>query len=232
MNPPCPLSSASTLDSLETLALISARLAHSLTNQLAIISGNICMAGDARSDADQLSSGLKAAVQAANRAGLLLGQFVEFRRRIKLDLGQTTAAAVHSTLQEWTARRPAWTLDASAGREFPDSHYVPLAAPRITYILDAMVASSSAKAGVLRLSPMFKGRLPHPLYEEFNAAGSLQISIHSESRPIDWQTVRTDLSNFALAATLEILAQCGTRPETTVRNEMQNTCFFLPLIAA
>src|SRR5690606_38298178 len=76
------------LNSLEVLGLLSARLIHALSNQLVIITGNVCAAAKTRGGSAESAAALHSALTAANGMGNLLNEFADLRRDSADALGE------------------------------------------------------------------------------------------------------------------------------------------------
>jgi hypothetical protein len=206
-------SATGSLSNLELLGALSARLAHSLSNQLSVISGNICVAASGKSDSETKAAALHSAVQAATVAGTLLGEFVDLRRAINIDSGSTTLQELAALLKTWAEERPGWTFESSVKSKENLSIGMPWS--RLAFILSSIQAESISGPGTISLSEINSARNPF-LHIEFPGGTTfLQITLLAKSaNVIDWNEVRANFKHQRLAASFELLHSVGAWPES------------------
>lgn len=221
----------STLNARELLGLLSARLIHSLSNHLMVMSGNLCVATKLENEPAQLSAVLQGALQAANQVGVLLDQFAACRRSIKDDLGRTSVKSVVSLLHSWASRNGGWILEVDPESRKVEDGAILLSPNLLIFILDAIAREIQASEGVLRLSRTPAKALAWPSPFPMEGAGSLQVSLtYHAPESLDWDNIRSQLSCINLAAACEILSQARAKPASvSVASGLQRTMFTLAL---
>jgi hypothetical protein len=181
------------LNSLELLGALSARLAHALSNQLSIVTGNVCVAHEIKDEPDKLAAALKSALHGADQAGKLLSRFVDLRRSIAINTPITPLTEVLEILSSW-CREHDWRLD---GALMVSNQAIQLPSSWLIFIVDAI--SRKRPTGTIRTSV---------------SRHSFQLVIVTPEKPIDWDKIRSDLSDFHLAAAYELLTHLGARPDS------------------
>ena len=229
MNPPA-------LTSLEFLGALSARFAHALSNQLSIVTGNLCLAAALRDDPEKLEPALKAALKSANEAGALLSRLAELRRGFALEAHGTPANDFIQFLSDWIGERRGWRLESDPRQGLASSDQVGIPLPWLRFILDCVAGPLPPPGSPDGSIKIIRARTRKTTHMDSSASlktqtGLLHLTLAAPAaRPIDWESVRRDLSTFPLAAALELLSQLPSAPESAlVRPGLQETKFTLPL---
>lgn len=207
--------SAVSPNALQILGILSARLVHSMSNHLAVVTGNLCVAGQMRDDPEKVTAALHAALQAANHAGLLLDRFAGCRKAVQNELGQTSLRELVNLLEAWTGSRAGWSFELDPKWEKKETLCVPLSPSMIAFVFDTIAEETRTGAHVrLACAERFQSTLDSLLHET-KPLGLVQITItHPASGGINWEAVRTELPSIRLAAAYEILSQIRARPES------------------
>ena len=201
------------LNELEQLGALSARLTHALSNHLAIITGNLFLAANLK-ESDKLPQMLQAALQASNEAGALLSRFAEMRRAARIQSGALSLTELAEHLRGWAQAR-AWTFEPPSANSLNPSGLIRGKWEWLAFALDSVATHTGAREGTLFLS-VISGTPSHPLAE---------IKLHCSSEiPLDWQNVREDFRAWNLLATQELLTQMRiTHESRSLSPQIQET---------
>ncbi len=220
-----------TLTTRELLGLLSARLIHSMSNHLVVITGNICAAARMQEDPAQAGAALNSALKAANDAGVLLEKFAACRRSFRDELGRTSLEALVGFVHQWASDKEGWTfeLDMKSPRA---ELFSPLSHQLLAFVLDAIVLESNAADGAVRFSKHRNAgkRFLHPtVVGPEGQWAEISITYRGEAA-LDWGAIRTQMSSPRLTAAYEVLAQIHAKPESrTVSCGVQFVTLHLPL---
>jgi hypothetical protein len=221
------------LNSLEFLGALSARFAHALSNQLSIVTGNLCLATALRDDPEKIASALKAAVKSADEAGLLVSRLVELRRGFTMETGHTPANAFVQLLSDWIDARPGWRLASDSKQGLASGDTIGVSSKWLAFILDAIADATAAASGTIRIwRPKTRPSTFTDSYAGIRArTGFIHLSLVTRgTREIEWESVHRELSNFPLAVAYELLSHLGATPESTrLPTGEQETKFALSL---
>jgi hypothetical protein len=102
----------------------------------------------------------------------------------------------------------------------------------LAFALDAIAAEARPEGGVVMLKYLDTRTVrTNPMLLGFQPAGFAQISIqYSAPAPIDWNSIRTNLTHLQLATAYELLSLSGATPESQqVEPGVVRTQFTLPL---
>jgi hypothetical protein len=225
-------SSENSLSATEMMGILSARLAHTLSNQVSIISGNLCAAAMLKNEPAKVASVLQAAVQASNQAGVALGQFVQFRRKAVSEAGRTRVSEFIEKLKRWTKAEPDWRVDIDAKLELLDYADLPISWARFSLVLATIKDQAKPVGGVVRFSQSTARPALTPVWDSLQPIAFTQIVIQTRAGAgIDWEAVRRDFSNPQLAVAYEIIAQSGPPPEGRWPEQgLQETKMVLPIV--
>lgn len=214
------------------LGILSARLVHALSNQVSIISGNLCAAAMLKNEPDKAASVLQAAVQASNQAGAALGQFVQFRRKARNEGGRTGVCELIERLKAWTKAEPNWRVEIDAKLELFDYASVPISWPRLWLILGTIKEQSNAAGGIIRFSQSAALPALTPVWDALQPLAFAQLLVQTRSvAGIDWEAVRRDFANLQLAVAYEVIAQSGPPPEgRRLEQGLHETKMVLPIV--
>jgi hypothetical protein len=216
--------SHSTLNTLEFVGALSARLAHALGNHLSVVTGNLCVATALPDDPQKVAAALHSALKGANEAGLLISRFVELRRSISLEAGATRFFDALQVLSEWVAARPGWSLDLPADLAAAEDTQLRMPADWLRFALEALATETKAPSGAITLS-LLPGKAPADL--------SLHLVFALPcAKAIDWNSIRRDLANFKLTAAFELIGQAGGKIESSIADSgLHQIRLQLPLAA-
>jgi hypothetical protein len=217
------------LSTLHLLGLLSAQLTHSLSNQLSIITGNICAAGALRDDPEKASAALQAAITGANGTGVLLGRFADLRRSIRSERPFTSTKRLCDAIRRW-AEHSGWKLDSDDGRIPHLFRGAKISCAELNFVLSSVQAKSNSEPG----SISFHGaaEIQHDSRTAGDRAPTAVLPIKLQaSAPLDldWPAARTSLDNFQFAAASEILSLSGATPRTVRSGHLLKTEIDLPL---
>lgn len=227
MSPPNPETAETALNARELLGLLSARLIHSLSNDLLVVSGSLSAAARLEGDPGRRQENLQSAQQAADHAGALLEQLANCRRHLHDDLGRTEAETLPGILQGWVERHRDWKLELAENWRARPGEGLPLSPTMLLFVLDSVVRETRSRDGIARLSRSTAGTFSPRNQLAEAAAGGIQISLtYPAERPLDWAGARNQFDRMHLAAAYEILAQVRARPTShTIISGLQDTTF-------
>ena len=219
------------LNTRELLGLLSARMIHSLSNRLVVITGNICAAVRLQEDPAQAGAALRAALQAANDTGALLEKYATCRRNFHEDLGHMSLENLVALVRRWVGTRKAWTFELDLD-DCPESLVSPLSSQMLIFVLDSIAQESKAVDGAVRL--MKRSSAANRFAGLVNPGQSgewIEISIiYRAAKALDWAAVRTELTSARLAAAYEVLAQIHAKLESRgICSGVQSISLQLPL---
>lgn len=207
MNP----ASVPALNTLEFLGALSARLAHSLSNHLAVVSGNLCVATALPDDPEKVAAALHSAMKGANEAGMLLSRFVDLRRAVAMEGGAISIQAALDCLSGWAANRTGWTLESPADLSLADKSALGMPINWLRFALDALADETKAKTGAIQAS-LQPAKPPAGCILEL-------VFLLPGTKLIDWNLVRRDLINFKLTAAYELIGQAGGKIDSTMLDD-------------
>ena len=196
------------LTSLETIGALSARYAHALSNQLTIVTGNLCVAAASFENREKLAAAIKSAIKGANAAGELTARFVALRRGVGEGIATAPLARLREELRSWTQERTEWSYAWDVG----NAERLELGMPPAWLIYSFEAIGESGSVTISDQGGKVRAILKHP-----------------GTAPIDWHFIRTEFTDFGRLTAYELLAQAGALPETTAEGDRLTTTIPLPI---
>lgn len=204
------------LSRLEVAGAASARLAHALSNHLSIITGNLSVAAALKDHPEKAATAMGSALKAANEAGAFVGRFVDARRAIQFETEQTPVAEAMRLLEEWKKARTEWQVEWDMAGTGPNDLALTMPENWMRFVLEEICSTKRVPAGTISCRRMERNaRGFNPILMELKPVGFAQIVVASaDAQVIDWNEVRTNLSDFRLTAVYELLSLCGATVES------------------
>jgi hypothetical protein len=224
------------LGSLEFMGALSARLAHSLSNHLAIISGNLqFLKATTGAGAGTALSALEAAIQASERAGELLGRFTDLRRSAPGPHPVESLMALCAGLRAELVSRPGWHLELdpalSAGEDLASTVPTRWLCYALVAILQGITTDGGSVLVTLSPAPPRTNRAPLWPLAEPPAAFLLLTVRYASGTAFSWEDVRSRFSDWSLVAVYELVRDAGgVLDAQTLPGGQQQVLLALPLL--
>ena len=209
------MSAETPLNSQEVLGLLSSRMIHAFSNQLVIITGNICAATRLQHNKAECAAALHAAISAANQTGRLLDQLAQCRRQMSEDLGSLPAEELIPLLEGWCAQNGDWCVRENPSWRFPAGARLPLGGRIVRFLLESLRDELPADRGELAVVA---------------SASRVQIELtYSAKACLDWEKAKEDFSRPGLTAIYQILSQLPSRPGASIISGQDKARVVLPI---